>query len=223
MGLVLNSGSGSSYERYSSGGYAGSAGGSNLKPGTSVRGASVGAGVGNYALLQQQRDYNNDWNSAQVASLNAFNAAEAQKNRDWQKMMSDTAHQREIADLKAAGLNPVLSAFGSGAAVGTGAQASGSKAQADDTLSNGMISLMGAMIAASSAATVANIYTQNQRYMAENYPSNLTQLINAVLSSNDGSASGISNAKGFLGGLFDKLKSNDYSSGTIKGRKFVKG
>ncbi len=34
---------------------------------------------------------------------------------EWQKSMSDTAHQREVADMKAAGLNPVMSAGGSGA------------------------------------------------------------------------------------------------------------
>lgn len=39
-----------------------------------------------------------------------YNAKEAQTARDWQKMMSDTSHQREVADLKKAGLNPVLSA-----------------------------------------------------------------------------------------------------------------
>lgn len=62
--------------------------------------------------------------SAEVAM--AFNREEAKKNRDWQQYMSDTAHQREIKDLQAAGLNPVLSAMGgNGAPVTSGATASG--------------------------------------------------------------------------------------------------
>lgn len=60
-----------------------------------------------------------------TAKQQAFNAAEAQKNRDWQTTMSNNAHQREMADLEAAGLNPVLTAMGGqGAATGAGATTS---------------------------------------------------------------------------------------------------
>lgn len=47
---------------------------------------------------------------SQSAANSAFNASQAQINRDWNEAMSNTSHQREVRDLIAAGLNPVLSA-----------------------------------------------------------------------------------------------------------------
>lgn len=79
---------------------------------------------------------------------NAFNAEQAQLNRNWQAMMSNSAHQREVADLKAAGLNPVLSA-NSGASAPSGAQAS-----ANDT-SGAIAGLLGQVINAQSAQAIA--------------------------------------------------------------------
>lgn len=49
----------------------------------------------------------------------------ADENRNWQERMANSAHQREIADLKASGLNPVLSVTGgSGANTPSGSTAS---------------------------------------------------------------------------------------------------
>lgn len=46
---------------------------------------------------------------------NAFTANEAQKTRDWETEMSNTAYQRQVVDMLQAGVNPALMYGGSGA------------------------------------------------------------------------------------------------------------
>lgn len=103
-GMILNDalGDGSSPGSSSGGSGRGSSGGS--------AGSSYGSYNDVMDLVNQTAMSNNEWSAYQ-----------AQLDRDWQKMMSDTAHQREVTDLQAAGLNPVLSAGGNGASTPSGA------------------------------------------------------------------------------------------------------
>lgn len=101
-----------------------------------------------YSGLNNMLTGNLDWQRTQAQ--NAFTAAEAQKQRDWEERMSSTAHQREVADLRAAGLNPYLT-LGQGATTPAGASAAGTSPLAAGGNASRLFGM--ALNAAMSAAT----------------------------------------------------------------------
>ncbi|QGH72659.1 MAG: putative minor capsid protein [Microviridae sp. ctbuH30] len=73
-----------------------------------------------------------------------FNRQEAEKNRDWQERMSNSAYQRATADMRAAGINPMLAYMKGGASTPGGAQASGVVARVENALGRGVSSAVAA-------------------------------------------------------------------------------
>ena len=134
-----------------------------------------GVAQANNAWSAGQAQIQREWQERQNAKAMAFNQNEAAKNRNWQEMLSNSAHQREVRDLMAAGLNPVLSAMnGNGASVGSGATAqgvtsSGAKGDTDTSANAAIANLLGSLVSAEKQIEAANINARTQEAVADKY------------------------------------------------------
>lgn len=152
------------------------------------------------SILRQMNNENN-------AKTFAFNSSEAQKARDFQASMSNTSHQREVEDLKRAGINPVLSANG-GAQAYSASSASGS---ADNSAVGALASIYQTKMNNDNAAKIArqqksidlqiakinaaaSNYAANKAYAASRYASE-NSYASAIYNTDVSSATSRANSK----------------------------
>lgn len=148
------------FESAFGGAASGAAAGSMLGPWGSVAGAAIGGLSSFFGGRESNKE-----TAARQAAQNAFNAEQAQKQMDFQERMSSSAYQRSMADMRAAGLNPILAYSKGGASSPGGAAASGTHHAATDVLTPAVSSAMQAFRLDNE---VKNMVEQNKNLQATN-------------------------------------------------------
>lgn len=140
----------------------------------------------------------NNTNAQTMQMIMDFNHNEALLQREWEERLSNTAYQRAITDMKAAGINPILAATNGGASTPSGASASGSA------------------LSAAMANTYADSISGGSSYSSsiDNFANALTTLGQSIVSAING-AGGVAGAAEQVGeGL------ETFTKGTVHSAEF---
>lgn len=136
-------------------------------------GGAIGSAVGGSmdaadanALQWQQIGNQQQYNAQQAAITREFNSAEAGRQREWAEEMSSTAWQRGIADMRRAGINPMLAASQGGASTPSGASASSVPGSSASSIHPVLRSVISSEVAANSARA-AHSYAEADKAEAE--------------------------------------------------------
>ncbi|WNK14681.1 MAG: DNA pilot protein [Microvirus sp.] len=137
-----------------------------MDPVTIAAGISAIGSLAGGAMSSAGASANNAANNQAAWQMAQFNAQQADKNRDWQERMSNSAYQRAMADMKQAGLNPILAYQQGGAGTPGGAQASGTAAHFENAMEG-----LGRGVASAGQAAGRRIELENVQAQAANQSS----------------------------------------------------